>query len=327
MTSNNIVSVFSRIVLLALLLFSSTQSIANEAHEWVRKMSGAIHTLNYTGTFVHIHNGELDTMSIAHRVDADGERERLFSLNGEAREILRDSDQVRCILPANRSVVIGKRNVRSGLPTLMLTDVDDLLKSYDIELIGRDRIAGLPTVIITILPKDKMRYGYRLWLEADSGMVLRSDTMDIKGNMIEQMMFTEISLQSPVSVAMVESTVPHEGFNLVGEDSDEPVQESVTHSGWSFDSVPKGFSVTSQLRKRMPMKRHQVEHYILSDGLAVVSVYIEQSNNGKTELEGPSQMGSVNAYGRVINGHKITVLGEVPQSTARAIANAVSMKK
>ena len=81
------------------------------------------------------------------------------------------------------------------------------------------------------------------------------------------------------------------------------------------------------MRKRLPMKRHQVEHYILSDGLAVVSVYIEQSNNEKTELEGPSQMGSVNAYGRVIEGHKITVLGEVPQSTARAIANAVSMKK
>ena len=297
---------------------------AESVEMWLDKMNKAIHGLNYTGTYVYINDGRIDTMQIVHRVDEQGERERLLSLNGEAREILRDSDKVTCILPADKSVIIGKHKKGSGLPTFVPEDILKLGKLYNIELIGRDRIAGYAAVIISIEPKDKMRYGYRIWLEEESGMVLRSDIMKASGKVMEQMMFTEISLQSPISVAMMQPTVKHDTFRIITEQLATNNEPQLNKAGWSFVRIPKGFSVAGQSLKPMPMKKHLVQHFVLSDGLATVSVYIEKSLTDEQALEGESSMGSVNAYGRRVDGHRVTVMGEVPKATVKQIAEAVA---
>jgi sigma-E factor negative regulatory protein RseB len=311
-------------LILLLVLFGPVVH-AESVETWLNKMNGALHGLNYTGTYVYINDNRIDTMQIVHVVDEQGEHERLLSLNGEAREILRDSDKVTCILPADKSVIVGKHKAGTGLPALVPDDVLKLGSLYDAELIGRDRIAGYPAVIIAIEPRDKMRYGYRIWLEEDSGMVLRSDIMDTNAKVIEQMMFTDISLQSPVSEEMLKPTVAHEGFKVITDQMDSPQQPGIEPSAWTFEKMPKGFRITSQSIKSMPMKKHPVEHFVLSDGLASVSVYIEQSasDDGQT-LEGESNMGSVNAYGRQIADHRITVMGEVPRATVKQIAESVA---
>lgn len=322
---------FSKIILLSGTLLSGTLTLAGVAvaadnnQMWLAKMNDAVHSLNYSGTYVHINNGQIETMQIVHHVGPDGEKERLFSLNGEAREILRDSKQVTCILPANRKVVIGNLTGGSTLPALVPENVIKLDKLYDIELIGKDRIANYPTIILTIQPKDKMRYGYRIWLEEDSGMVLRSDILDTQGRIVEQMMFTEISLQSPVTVAMLQPTVPHEGFQTIISGNHGAAEEAARLS-WRFNSMPQGFSVTRTSRKQMPMKKHMVEHIVLSDGLATVSVYIEKVS-GKDVFKGASKMGGVNAYGRQVNNHQVTVMGEVPPETVQQIADSVAYDK
>jgi len=297
---------------------------AESVEMWLDKMNKAVHGLNYSGTYVYINDGRIDTMQIVHRVNETGERERLLSLNGEAREILRDSDKVTCILPADKSVIVGKHKSGTGLPTFVPEDILKLSKFYDIEMIGRDRIAGYPSVIISIEPKDKMRYGYRIWLEEDSGMVLRSDIMEADGKVMEQMMFTEISLQTPISLAMLEPTVKHDKFQIVTDQSVDSSEPGINNTDWSFVRIPKGFSVTSQSLKPMPMKKHLVQHFVLSDGLATVSVYIEKSTADEQALDGESSMGSVNAFGRRIADHRVTVMGEVPKATVRQIAEAVA---
>ena len=138
------------------------------------------------------------------------------------------------------------------------------------------------------------------------------------------MMLTEISLQTPISVAMLEPTVKHDKFQVV---TDQPVTGSESRfnqAGWSFVRIPEGFSVTSQSLKPMPMKKHLVQHFVLSDGLATVSVYIEKSATDEQALDGESSMGSVNAFGRRIAGHRVTVMGEVPKATVKQIAEAVA---
>jgi len=297
---------------------------ADSVEMWLDKMNKAVHGLNYSGTYVYINDGRIDTMQIVHRVDENGERERLLSLNGEAREILRDSEKVTCILPADKSVIIGKHKKGTGLPTFVPENILKLGKLYDIELIGRDRIAGYSTVILSIEPKDKMRYGYRIWLEEESGMVLRSDIMKASGKVMEQMMFTEISLQSPISVAMLEPTVKHDKFRILTDQLVTNNEPQINEADWSFVRIPKGFNVTGQSLKPMPMKKHLVQHFVLSDGLATVSVYIEKSATNEQELEGESSMGSVNAFGRRVDGHRVTVMGEVPRATVKQIAEAVA---
>lgn len=313
---------------LVLLLFSSQPLLASEARMWLEKMSQAVRTLNYSGTFIHSHQGKLETMEIVHAVDSHGaERERLLSLNGEAREVLRDNDYLTCIWSGNRTVVKGRRGVeRSALPTWLPSDTADLHTLYDIELIGKDRIAGYPTVLLMVHPHDHMRYGYRLWLEETTGMLLRSDVVDKQGKPLEQMMFTDIVMQSPVSDDMLKPTISHEGFQQIMDgmtySAAEPVEEL---AGWSFEGMPQGFVVTYKERKQMPVKHNKVVHLLLSDGVATVSVYIEKvAANQKMLLDGLSSIGGVNAYGRKVAGHQITVIGEVPEVTVRQIASAIS---
>lgn len=293
---------------------------------WLSKMQSAVHGLNYTGTYVYINNGQIETMKIVHGIDETGGRERLLSLNGEAREILRDSEKVICILPADRSVIIGKRKSGTGLPALVPENIGALKEFYHFELIGRDRIAGYPAVILSIHPKDKMRYGYRIWLEKESGMVLRSDVIDSSGKVMEQMMFTEISLYAPVSMAMLEATVQYDQFRVITGDPSHAEDHEIDSSSWTFSSMPEGFQIKRQIRKHMPMQRHNVEHFVLSDGLATVSVYIEKSSGSGENLQGPSSMGGMNAYGWEISDYQITVMGEVPKATVRKIAHSLSYR-
>ena len=310
--------------LLAILLLITPVAHAESVESWLDKMNNALQGLNYTGTYVYINGDRIDTMQIVHHVDEDGQRERLLSLNGEAREILRDSNKVTCILPADQSVIVGKHMAGTGLPALVPDEVLKLGALYDAELIGRDRIAGHSSVIIAIEPKDDMRYGYRIWLEEQSGMVLRSDILDQDARVIEQMMFTEISLQSPVSLAMLQPTVDHEGFKVITDQVADQQAAVSEQSDWSFAKMPKGFRVTSRAIKPMPMKKHPVQHFVLSDGLATVSVYIERPAANEQMLDGESSMGSVNAYGRQVNGHRVTVMGEVPKATVKQIAESVA---
>jgi len=312
-----------KFALIIITLFASVAH-AESTEMWLSKMNEAVHGLNYTGTYVYINDGHIDTMQIVHSVDDKGERERLLSLNGEAREILRDSEKVTCILPADKSVIVGHLKAGTGLPALLPENILELRSVYDIELIGRDRIAGYPAVILAVEPRDKMRYGYRIWLEEDSGMVLRSDIMDSQANVIEQMMFTEISLQSPVSAAMLEPTVEHDQFRVVTDHMASHEEMQPGQNKWSFSRIPKGFRVTSQSLKSMPMKKHLVQHFVLSDGIASVSVYIEKTMPDDQVLEGETSMGSMNAYGRKVNDHRVTVMGEAPRATVKQIAEAVA---
>lgn len=314
---------FWQSLLIAIILAAPSVVHAEEAELWLGKMYEAVHTLNYSGTYVHINQDQIETMQIVHGVDENGERERLLSLNGEAREILRDSEKVVCILPADRSVIVGKHKAGSGLPALVPDNIAQLKPLYHIELIGKDRIAGYSTVILSVHPKDKMRYGYRIWLEEESGMVLRSDILENNGKVMQQMMFTDISLQSPVSLAMLEATVPHDKFRIIKDDSGHGAGQDVAESHWSFAGMPKGFKVTSKTKKHMPMNKDEVEHIVLSDGLASISVYIERSVGKGQSLDGPSKMGGINVFGRKIGEHRITVMGEVPKETVREVANSV----
>ena len=237
-----------RSLLLALVLLTSTAQ-ADNVEMWLEKMNQSIHELTYTGTYVHINNDQIDTMQIVHRADEEGERERLLSLNGEAREILRDSEKVTCILPADQSVIIGHHKTASGLPALVPSDAVEYGRNYNIDLIGRDRVAGYPTVILSVVPKDRMRYGYRIWLEEDSGMVLRSDIMDSNARVIEQMMFTEISFQTPVTNEMLEPTVAHDQFRVITEQLLSTESEaSAGMDNWSFVKIPEGFRIADMVR-------------------------------------------------------------------------------
>ena len=124
-------------------------------------MSSALQTLDYDGTFVYLHDGRLDAMRIIHQVSDGGQRERLVSLTGSAREVLRDDKAVTCIKADNKSVMIGKSRPRPPFPVLP-RDLGKASHFYNIEDVGDDRI------IADMTPKEN---GIRYRLRFEEGFV------------------------------------------------------------------------------------------------------------------------------------------------------------
>lgn len=317
---------FARAVLLPAILGCLLQSglVAAEpdqAVRWLERVAQAARTLNYEGVFVYQHRGRLEAMRIVHRANGDGERERLYSLTGAAREIIRDNEKVACYLPDSRSVVVDQRQIANPLTQLVPKDVESLSRSYELKVTGEGRVAGRLATRIGIVPRDQYRFGYGLWIDQQTGLLLQADVFGEQGALVEQLMFTELRTPETIPTSMLEPQLTGEGFNWFQE---APLQSAESgKSDWTVADLPPGFELVLHEQRRLPGSEQPVEHLLLSDGLASVSVYIEKTapDDG---FSGHSQMGAVNAYGRLLDGGiQITAVGEVPAVTVEAIGESV----
>lgn len=296
---------------------------SREAHEWLVRMSQAAQMLNYEGTFIYLHNGRLEAMRIVHKFDDKGEQERLFSLNGTAREIVRDNSKITCILPDDKSVVVDQSRPKKLFPVdLTSKDVTRLGQYYSFELGGQDRIAARDTQQVLVKPRDHYRFGYRLWLDKETGLLLKSDMVDGRGESIEQIMFTHIDYSTVISDKALKPELMGTQYKWFEHKKDSVVAMEL-EKGWDVETYPDGFMMTERGRRRLPAGKMPVEHFVYSDGLATVSVYIEKVEDQDDRMHGVSHMGAVHVFGNVVNDYQVTVVGEVPAETVKLIGDSV----
>jgi sigma-E factor negative regulatory protein RseB len=312
-----------RWLVVALLAANSPVFAQETARQWLDEMSSALQTLDYDGTFVYLHDGKLEAMRIIHRVDEGGQRERLFSLTGSAREVLRDDKAVTCIMPDNKSVMVGQSRPRQPFPVVP-KDLGSVTHHYRLEDAGDDRMAGYMTRVIAITPKDDLRYGYRFWIDQNTRMLLKSDLIGVDGRPIEQIMFTRLGVGADITAAELEPSLSGDGYSWYRQ---EDVRRDPTvepgKPDWVVHRLPAGFELTHFQRKRMRQDSAAAEHMVFSDGLATVSVYVEKISSPGDSFSGLSTMGAVNAFGVQLKGHQVMVVGEVPPATVEMIARSV----
>ena len=317
-------------LVLAFLLPAAQAGTKSETPEaWLARMNSALHHLNYRGTFVYLRSDHMETLQVTHRGDDKGGIERIISLTGPKREIVRDHKEVKCILPADRSVLVERRYGRaarlvSAIPGSM--DTGRIGAYYRFKDLGTDRIAGIQCKVIGIEPRDGYRYGYKLWLDARTAMLMRSDLLDQKRHLIERVVFTSMTYPKHIPDSALAPTEIRKGFtwNLQG-DTEQPLEEEKAVK-WHADKLPAGFRLSLSDVQRVAGVGHPVRHLVYSDGLASVSVFAELVYPGRKMLLGPSRLGAVNAYGRTIKGRHLTVVGEVPAATVDMIAKAMQLR-
>ena len=310
--------------LLPALLVVTGQSLAQEnARQWLDGMSNALQSLNYDGTFVYLHDGKLESMRIVHQASEQGEQERLVSLTGSPREVLRDDKAVTCIMADSKSVTVGQSRPRPPFPVVP-DDLDRLSRYYRLQELGEDRIAGHMTRVITITPKDRFRYGYRFWIDTGNYMLLKSDLTDVDGVAIEQVMFTRLDVSDQLSAVALQPSLTGDGYNWTRQgDGSLNTAARQGSPGWIVKRLPVGFQMTDFQRKRMRRGGVSAEHMVFSDGLATLSVYIEKVKSEAEAFLGLSSMGAMNAFGAVVDGYQVTVVGEVPPATVQMVAASV----
>lgn len=308
------------------LMLVSTPSLATttEARDWINKIHQSVRHTSYQGTFVYRQGDQMEVMRIVHRADENGIKERLLSLNGWAREIIRNNDEVVCYLPDKKAVMVGHRaaeKVEKKFPSLLPGKVDQLNDTYTISVTRAERIAGRKTALVSIAPKDNMRYGYRLWADDKTGLLLKSDLLDNMGNMIEQFMFTDIRIGQPIED---KDLLPsYSGKEMVWHRSKKEVPDQPAREQWQVRELPAGYRVSERMVRMVPGKKMPVTHLLVSDGLAAVSVFIEKKTSGKKAEPMVTSMGAAHAYRGSVDGHQITAVGEVPAATVEQIGRSV----
>jgi sigma-E factor negative regulatory protein RseB len=305
-----------------LMLAAGPSGAQDEARRWLEDMSAAIRTLDYDGTFVYLHDGRLEAMRIIHQVDGGVEKERLVSLTGSPREVLRDNKAVTCIMPDSRSVMVGQSRQPQRFHAVP-GDLNTLSQHYRLEVLGDDRIAGHMARVVAIMPRDAYRYGYRFWIDKDSKMLLKSALTDIDGEAIEQVMFTRLDLGQDIAETDLEPSLSGNEFNWYRQSGSRPrVAADSAMPGWEVQTRPGGFRMTDYQQRRMRPDSAGAEHLVFSDGLATVSVYVESAAGDSETFGGLSSMGAVHAFGTRADGYQITVVGEVPAVTVEMMARS-----
>lgn len=297
---------------------------AGEAQDWLMRIHRAAERLNYEGSFVYQRGAQLETMRIFHRADNGVVTERLVSLTGPAREVIRTNQEVRCYLPDQKSVVVEHRRLdRAGFVAIVPERLADIHQNYVIELGRTRRVAGRTAQELHIRARDDYRYGYRLWADRETGLLLKADLVDEGGKMLEQFFFTQIDIGGAIPDAALQPQTPN-GDMVTYRDSAAP--PGAAGRSWRATRVPKGFKLSSAVVRRLPKGNRVVEQLVYSDSLAAVSVFVEKVGDKApaSMMDGPTRVGALHALGRTMDGHHVTVVGEVPAKTVAMFGNSLA---
>ena len=293
-----------------------------EAREWLERMSDALASRNYQGLFTHTTLRQSETMRIVHRVGRSGSTERLVSLDGSGREIVRTPREVHLYLPDRKVVLVEPRTDESSLSRALPPAGPELDALYDLKVRDGNKLLGHRVKIIDIRPRDAHRYGYRLWLDEETAMPLRTVVVGGFGRPVELVSFTQLDLPPRIDPKETEPSIDATGFQWVrsvrsiGEPPSAVAQ-------WRPMHLPPGFRLVATRVQTLPGVALPVQHLIFSDGVAAISIFIEPGDPAGPAPPQSSSVGSANAYSTPIHGHLVTAVGEVPLETVRDVATSV----
>jgi sigma-E factor negative regulatory protein RseB len=296
-------------------------ALGAEPSEWLERMNRALTTRNYIGVFTHNHGGRVETLRIIHRVRGGDVSERLLSLDGPGREFIRQGDEVTCYFPDKKPVLVERRArfgpLLGALPALVENDSH----VYEIRGGERERLLGRTTRVVALQPRDEYRYGYRLWIDEQTSMPLKTQLCGASGEVLEQIVFSNIDLPERIPDSMFKPQIDASTYRWLR--ADRQLALNSTPALWEAMRLPAGFRMATRSVQALPGSTEPTTHLVFTDGVASVSVFVEPRKPDTRSDQGPVRMGSSSAFTTIVDGHQITAVGEVPPNTVQFIANQV----
>jgi sigma-E factor negative regulatory protein RseB len=296
-----------------------------EALKMLERMTHAAKTLTYEGVFAYQSGKKMQSIRIYHRADARGELERLISLNGAAREVIRTNDMVTCINPEGKQVNVSRRPLGRGFPSDLPRRLNSATPFYEVKLGDLDRIADRKAQELVITPVDEYRYGYRLWVDLETYLLLKSELIGTKGDVLETFTFSSVDTDVHIPEHKFKSQMVGEEMTWHRSEPETPLETASQsqESHWQPTWLPDGFSQVAYQTRLRSDNGADVEQRVYSDGLSSVSIFIEKIRARHNHLRGGSHVGAINAFGTIMQAHFVTVVGEVPAQTVEKIGSSI----
>ncbi|MEO8836215.1 MAG: MucB/RseB C-terminal domain-containing protein [Caldimonas sp.] len=305
----------------------------SEMRAWLLRIHDAASRRNFQGTFVVSGGGNVASARIAHFCDGANQYERIESLDGRQRKVFRHNDVVKTLWPASHVAMVEQRGMLNSFPALLQAGDDGLANWYEVRAEGSERVAGHEANVLAIHARDAHRYGYRLWADRASGLLLRAEVIDANGAVLETSAFSEVVIgvrPQPQSVLHAMSKL--DGYRVV-----RPVltPTRLESEGWTMGHVVPGFRQVSCVSRQIESPDEPgsqpaappVIQSIYSDGLTYVSVFIEPY---RPERHGRPMFAALGATSTLSQRHGawwVTVVGDTPPATLKIFAAALERRK
>ncbi|MGA0572529.1 MucB/RseB C-terminal domain-containing protein [Variovorax sp. VNK109] len=301
--------------------------------DWLLRMHEASRKRAYVGTFVvSSASGGMSSSRIWHVCDGEQQMERVESLTGTPRSTFRRNDEVVTFLPESRIARTEKRESLGLFPNVIRPGDPSIGEFYSARQIGSDRVAGFDADVVQMAPKDNLRFGYRVWSEKRSGLVVKLQTLDGDSRVLEQAAFSELQLDAPVKMEKLSQMMSNtSGYRV---EKSELVKTTALAEGWVLRQPVAGFKPMSCYKRPVStVPADSTMQWIFSDGLASVSLFVEPYDRQRHAQETMVAMGATHALTRKIGDKAdktewwLTVVGEVPPPTLKAFAQALERRK
>ena len=297
-----------------LVLFSGGAR-ADAAADWLDRAANAARQQNYSGVYVYHHGEHVEVMRVQHRADENGEQAKVEVMDGTSRQFLRINSDVYCHLPDGKHVQLERNALRRFFPDLLPVQPARLLDFYEVKLGGIERVAGHGCQVVTLAPRDGYRYTYNLWLDKRSGLPLKARVVNDNGSVISMFVFSEIQI----------GKAPDIRNDMAGKIIQKSRTDKPVVSAWSV-TPPPGYEQVLEAVRSLPGKRAPVTHLVFSDGLSVLSMFVEPADPQVQSLHGLSAEGAIGIYAREVDGYIVTTLGEVPNMALIETGNSATRK-
>ncbi|GAA5647985.1 MULTISPECIES: sigma-E factor regulatory protein RseB [Vibrio] len=306
----------------ALTLFSLSSGMAfaednDSAEALLHQMNEASQHLNYELSYILIKKNSIEPLLYRHALEETQQLAHLVYLSGPVREVIRRGDEISYIEPGVEPFTIESGNMVAPTIPLLNSDIDDISKFYDFVKVGRAREAGAACQVLRVVPKDGLRYSYVLWVDEQSKLPLRADLIDRDGEVLEQ--YRTIAYSVNDKIAQLLSGLNQVKLPQVLSLPKGPVKQTYWKVGW----IPEGFEPKELNRYRMAITDRMVESQMYSDGLFSFSVYVSDSDNHSLRGQLVRQ-GRRTLHSLVSGKNEVSVVGDIPPSTAQRIAQSVT---
>ncbi|ENO00486.1 MULTISPECIES: MucB/RseB C-terminal domain-containing protein [Pseudoalteromonas] len=307
-------------VLSLVLSFNVFANDTNPAKDLLLNMANAVHTRNFDASFVVVKGKAMEPYRWVHTKQGETELEHLSLLNGAGLEMVRINDQVTYFEPQSQPYSINTDSIAGPIPEVLFKDIEALSSQYDFVLGGKGRIAGRAAQLVRIESKDEYKYNYWIWLDTESSLLLKAAYVNHKGEALEQLQLTHISVTEQPAPMILEVLnrnfpTPLPGNALEGEKSNA--------TNWRIGWLPNGFKLLKSDRHKLDLNNELTDYYLYSDGFVEISVFVQRPLPGR-RLSGSLTSGATTIYVHNGGNFDVSVVGNVPSQTAKAIAESVT---
>ena len=317
--------------LLAMSMLLSTALITNmvlanqslNAVGWYERMLKEAPQAHYQGIFTHQSGGQSQSVEIVHGMKDGQVWERLLHLDGPAREVIRKGEQLFCIHP-DATVEQIDQPTNGPFAAESSANTQQLQQGYDFTLKGLQRIAGRPVMLLQLDAKDDLRHDYQVWLDSQTFVPLKSELITQQGLVLERYQFNYFKPYDQWNSAYFTPRTQGIELNLSAQKAEGAADQSGLDS-WKLNWMPNGFMQKDQ--KASGEGTAKAGRRMYSDGIVMFSVFVEPAQDEMKD--GLAQVGAtvlaVQHKQWQGQSHRITVVGEIPQQTAKRIAQSVEL--